>query len=100
MPGQWQDSTRRATLPRDWHRRRQRILTRDDNRCTWTLDNGTRCNQQARHVDHITRGGGDQDTNLRALCAWHHGRKSSAEGNEARTRPTERRSPENHPGLM
>jgi hypothetical protein len=36
---------------------------------------------------------------LRSLCAEHHARKSSAEGNAARWKFTEKRPKPTHPGL-
>lgn len=48
---------------------RQRILTRDAQRCQIRLDG---CTGHATVVDHIQRladGGTDDDTNLRAACA-------------------------------
>lgn len=79
----WAGSNRRQTLPPDWPATRQRILTRDGHRCTATT-NGQRCNAPANQVDHITRGAGDHDTNLAALCQPCHAAKSSAEGQAAR----------------
>jgi hypothetical protein len=37
---------------------------------------------------------------LQLLCRWHHNKKSSREGNEARPRLTERRPSEKHPGIV
>jgi len=49
-------------------------------------------------VDHIKPGNDHSNANLRAMCYWHHRRKSSTEGNQARTRLTQRRRAERHPG--
>jgi 5-methylcytosine-specific restriction protein A len=98
MPGRWEGSTRRRRLPNDWQRRRQDVLRRDNHSCRWT-DDGQRCGAPATEVDHIRRDEGDGQDNLRALCTWHHRRKSSAEGNASRTRLTSRRPPEAHPGM-
>lgn len=99
MPGQWVGSTRRAQLPVDWDStRRPRILRRDGHQCTWMTD-GQRCDQPATDVDHIRRGNDHNDNNLRSLCAWHHKRKTSIEGNTSRRRHTTKRTPEQHPGL-
>ncbi len=94
----WSGSARRSTLPRQWQAIRRTVLDRDGHRCTW-VDDGRRCNRPANQVDHL----GDRDdhtlANLTSLCAWHHARKSSRQGNDARRRPTERRAPDPHPGL-
>lgn len=77
------------------------MLKRDGHRCTALLEDGTRCPAKATDVDHIVRGDNHDLPNLRALCGWHHARKSSAEGNAARRRgPSHRRPPEQHPGLL
>jgi hypothetical protein len=86
-----------ARLPADWLARRARVLARDGHRCTASND-GTRCTRAATDVDHIRRGDNHNETNLTSLCGWHHARKSSAEGNTARTRPTQARPRERHPG--
>lgn len=99
MSGGWADSTRRLRLPPGWDTIRRQVLNRDGWACTW-IDDGRRCGQPANHVDHINRGDDHTLTNLRALCEPHHNRKSSAEGNTARRRLTNRRPPERHPGLL
>ncbi len=105
MPGQWEGSDRRDELPPGWRTIiRPRILRRDGYRCTWVTE-GERCEAQATDVDHIDRGNDHRDENLASVCAWHHGRKSSAEGLAARAararyRPTNRRPSEAHPGLI
>lgn len=86
-------------MPSDWARHiRPSILDRDGHMCTM-VDDGVPCVMVAREVDHI----GDRDDhrpeNLRAVCEWHHARRSSAQGNAARRRPAERRQRETHPGL-
>lgn len=98
MSGQWQGSTRKATLPPNWHALRKQILERDEHSCQWMTD-GEPCGAHATHVDHKHRKGGDAPSNLRALCAWHHNRKSSSEGHEAQTRHSTARPREQHPGL-
>jgi 5-methylcytosine-specific restriction enzyme A len=98
MPGGWQGSTRRTSLPPNWPQLCAAVLDRDSHRCTWIEDN-RRCPAEATEVDHIQRGDDHRMVNLRALCAWHHGRKSSAEGNAARWAVREQRAPEAHPGM-
>ena len=97
----WEASTRRSRLPKDWPAIRARILKRDDYRCTW-VDYGKRCDGEANQVDHIQRGDNHDPSNLRALCAWHHARKTGSEGGIAARgkRLTARRPPERHPGLL
>lgn len=95
----WETSNRHADLPPDWRRLRRLILERDEHRCTWLTD-GERCTEPATDVDHIMRGDDHQPTNLRALCHWHHARKSASEGNAARRRFNARRPADPHPGLM
>lgn len=94
MPSQWAGSTRRARLPRDWPAIRQRILKRDQRRCTWPG-----CGQPATDVDHIVAGDDHTDANLTSLCDPHHRAKSGREGAAARTYVSPRRPAEQHPGL-
>lgn len=108
MPG-WAGSDRRQELPDDWERRRKRVLARDGYRCTERLTHPTgdteRCPSPATDVDHIRPGGDHSYGNLRALCSWHHQKKSSAEGGIARAVQRRRtrqrfRRVETHPGLL
>jgi 5-methylcytosine-specific restriction endonuclease McrA len=85
-------------LPRGWERIRARILIRDGGRCTVTLQDGTRCTAPATDVDHINGHADHSDANLRAICGWHHRRKTSAQANKARKRVTQRYPSEKHPG--
>jgi 5-methylcytosine-specific restriction protein A len=89
---------RRSTLPPRWSTIRRAVLDRDGHRCTW-LDDGQRCNAPANQADHLDNPDDHSLANLTSLCAWHHARKSSRQGNDARRRPSERRPPERHPGL-
>ena len=97
-------SRRTQPLPNNWATIRRRILNRDGNRCTATRNDGTRCPAPATDVDHITpasQGGTDDDTNLAALCKWHHDRKTGREANAARPRLAPRNRPaEQHPGMV
>lgn len=99
MPGGWQGSSRKAQLPPGWAAIRARILQRDGHQCTAT-DDGVRCTHKATDVDHIDDPADHADANLRALCDWHHKKRSSAQGNAARKRIPEKRRPEPHPGLI
>lgn len=98
MPGRWDGSNRRDELPPDWPVIRVRILRRDDHQCVARVG-PARCTEPATDVDHIGAKHDHRDENLRALCSWHHKRRSSAQGNAARRRVPEKRAPEPHPGL-
>ena len=89
---------RTQPLPRDWGRIRKRILRRDHGRCYVCGRHG------ATHVDHVvpaSRGGSDDDANLRAICGECHGRKTAAEANAANpmAKPRKRKE-EKHPGAI
>lgn len=89
-------SPRKAQLPAGWFKIRQVVLARDDYQCT-AIENNMRCDQRATDVDHVDRGGGDDESNLRSLCRHHHMQRTSQQGHDAkpkRTRPTEV-----HPGI-
>jgi 5-methylcytosine-specific restriction enzyme A len=92
MSGQWQGSNRKERLPRDWKTRRAKVLERDP--ICYVCH--TRASQ---HVDHVVRGDNHAYENLKGICAWCHGKKSSAEGNAAkRPLPSRARPSEDHPG--
>lgn len=94
-------SARKARLPADWRRRRAVVLDRAGHRCQALDSLGARCTERANQADHITRGDDHSLANLQALCEWHHDRKTAAEAAAVRTvRPTRRRTPEPHPGLL
>lgn len=101
----WQNSRRRQELPPNWDALRKRILGRDDHSCQWDLGGGQKCGREAREVDHIRRGSDHSESNLRALCHWHHLRKSGGEGAQAtaaqrRVNAQKFRRTEEHPGLL
>lgn len=59
----------------------------------------------ATDVDHIRPGDDHSYANLRALCSWHHQKKSSSEGGEAKAFAQRRIAKrflrvEQHPGLL
>lgn len=88
---------RSLPLPSGWARTRRYILQRDDGRCYL-------CGRPATHVDHIVPvcdGGTDDESNLAAICASCHARKTAAEANRhnAAAKPR-RRPPTPHPGLL
>lgn len=94
MSGGWQDSDRKARLPRGWHKIRARILERDPI-CVLC---GVR---PSTHCDHIVAKADDHsDAGLQGVCGPCHDQKSSREGNAApRTKPGRTRPQEPHPGL-
>lgn len=104
----WATSNRKDRLPPDWPEIRIRIFQRDKYRCQWRPFKGSTeiCGQLATDVDHIERGDNHADSNLQALCAPHHRRKSSSEGRQAqlaaKRQITKRfaRQPEKHPGRL
>ncbi|GIG61136.1 hypothetical protein Lfu02_55080 [Longispora fulva] len=100
----WDSSDRRAQLPRDWPRRRALVLRRDGHMCQWVRQDGSDelCLEAATDVDHIIPGSDHRLVNLRALCAWHHGRKSGGEGAQAAAakRTSRYRPREQHPGRL
>ncbi|GAA3029224.1 hypothetical protein GCM10020229_45830 [Kitasatospora albolonga] len=65
------------------------MLVRDGRACQHVrTDTQTPCLQLATHVDHIVpafEGGSDDVSNLRALCEYHHRRKTAREANRARS---------------
>lgn len=102
MSPPWASSNRRSGLPANWDRIRQQILQRDSHRCQWRMELGGICGEHATDVDHINAGDDHRPENLQALCDWHHKRKTSAQGNYSpnRTRVSQKRPPEQHPGLL
>lgn len=74
---QRQDATRGSASARgyghDWQAIRARILKRDP------ICGELGCTARSSQVDHIipkSRGGSDQDSNLRGMCRRHHSRKT------------------------
>ncbi|GGN40200.1 hypothetical protein GCM10010109_68990 [Actinoplanes campanulatus] len=102
--GRWQGSDRRQRLPQNWPSIQRRILKNAEFRCTVRTE-GKRCTEQATEVDHIRAGDDHRDSNLRAICGWHHQQKSSREGGEAyaanrRRQAAKFKRTEAHPGLL
>jgi 5-methylcytosine-specific restriction endonuclease McrA len=62
-------------MPPDWARTRRRILRRDP---TCRIG-GPLCTRRSTEVDHVIRGGGDHDANLRGVCAACHKAKTAVE---------------------
>ena len=87
-------SRRSAPLPKGWAKTRRRILRRDHHRCYL-------CGGEATEVDHVqpaSQGGGDEPTNLAAICSTCHARKTAHEA--VAKRPLRRRAEEKHPGVL
>lgn len=107
MPTGWVGSNRRQSLPPDWPQTVLRILRRDHHRCQWVRhDTERRCLAKAHDVDHITphsQGGTDHDSNLMALCTFHHRKKTGIEGGTASGKAKRARAEAEkpiHPGLL
>ncbi|WP_328604787.1 HNH endonuclease [Amycolatopsis sp. NBC_00345] len=91
----WSGSDRAARLPREWPRRRARILRRDPVCQVCLLAPST-------EVDHVIPGDDHADSNLQGICTPCHATKSGREGGRAAAarRPSARRPAEPHPGLI
>lgn len=101
----WDTSNRRDRLPPDWEKRRKFVLRRDNNQCQHRDDYGRQCGEHANQVDHIIPNDDHSYTNLRALCEYHHSKKSSYEGGAAKAAARRRianrfKRVESHPGLL
>lgn len=101
MPGGWEGAGDKSRFPPDWPHRRNQRRALAQGRCEWIKANGARCNVDCwddGECDHHEDRNDHRIESLRWLCKKHHGRKSSAQGNAARTpRPTRQRAPEPHP---
>lgn len=96
-PGAWRTTPR----PRGWKSLRAATLDRDAHRCTWTYEDGEQCTEAGTDADHI----GDPDDhrleNLRALCEYHHRKRTAMQARAARGEtPTRARPRAAHPGLI
>lgn len=76
----WNGSTRRSRLPKNWKSIRARVFRRDGYRCVIPLPNGVRCPGAAEECDHIFAGDNHDLANLQSLCHYHHSAKSGREG--------------------
>lgn len=85
-------SRRTVPLPRDWERTRARVLARWGRVCHWCGEGNA---DQVDHVVPASRGGGEEENNLRPI----HGTPCHAEktAKEARGEPRARKA-EQHPG--
>jgi hypothetical protein len=94
-----------VTLPADWEHRRLVVLERDQYQCQHErADTGEICGLYATDVDHA---GDDRNDHriekLRALCPWHHLRRSGQQGgqaSQAARRAREAAAAPKHPGVL
>ena len=96
----WERSDRRRFLPKDWNKRRLRVLRRDGYRCQIA---GPGCLVTATEVDHMGERTDHRLEVLQSVCRVCHKVKTAKQSAEARAlRPTLRlaRDPESHPGLI
>ncbi|WP_443062943.1 HNH endonuclease [Streptomyces sp. NBC_00440] len=70
-------SIRNASRPRDWHRRRSRVLVRDRFTCQQC---GSHKDLEVDHIVPVARGGSWEPDNLWVLCKPCHKRKTYSEG--------------------
>lgn len=95
--GRWASSNRRADLPPDWSRRRDRVIARDPV-CTIR----THCHGDlSTEADHIGASTDHRLEMLRGACTPCHKARTNAQAQQARgAGPLRRRPPEAHPGLV
>ncbi|MBX9877619.1 MAG: HNH endonuclease [Candidatus Obscuribacterales bacterium] len=63
----------------EWKQERKEYLE-ENPFCEWLLDDGSTCNQIAKHVDHketLRAGGRNDKRNYQALCHSHHSHKTA-----------------------
>jgi len=94
----WATSNRRASLPKDWHRRRAIAKRTAAGQCQAITNDGTRCEAPGTDCDHINRHAGDDPINLQWLCRPHHNTKTQAESQAAHL--SRKRAVPKHPGLL
>jgi hypothetical protein len=90
-------SKRRQELPPDWPAIHNEVMTDAGGVCEMPG-----CSNPATDVDHKRRGNDHRRSNLQALCATHHKRKTSAEGNARKRelRALRKRPQGRHPGSL
>ncbi len=87
---------RTKPLPPDWHKTQPRILRRDGRRCYICGAPGCR---QVDHIKPVSQGGGEDDSNLAAICNRCEASKTAREANAAKPKRARPRT-EKHPGLL
>lgn len=106
----WSSSNRKQRFNKGWAKTRAKILQRDGYRCQWPIEDSRgfpigRCLAPARMVDHKIHNmahDDDRESNLWALCDYHHAQKTameSAEGNRKRVRRMREASFYDHPAF-
>lgn len=96
MGHNWHNSTRSATLPADWPKRRARVLRRDRDMCQIRYDGI--CTVKATQVDHKRDRLDHSMDNLQGACRECNAHKNYlTRGRPARV--SAKRKPEPHPGL-
>lgn len=96
----WHTSNRRATLPKDWAKRRKACIDRAGGRCEHRTPNGKRCTEPATEADHRSDRLNHDD--IQALCTTHHKQKTQREARaaqHAKYTAAKKRTPEPHPGI-
>jgi 5-methylcytosine-specific restriction protein A len=93
----WHTSTRRTSLPKDWASRVRTVWARDHGLCRWPVGD-TQCGAPGRDVDHKRDRNDHRIESLWLLCGPHHDAKTHAES--MASRPTLKRPPEAHPGIL
>lgn len=107
-------SWRSSPLPSNWLALRRFVLARDMNACMWGKLPGEsesgevgNCRNPGTEVDHMGGNANHDPAALRAICTYHHRKRTSAQANAARRAALESRGgyfrsvrkPKPHPGL-
>lgn len=94
MTKTWNWNTdRKATLPKDWDKRRRAVIRRDHGKCVM-------CGKPGTDVDHAGARDDHRLTSLRLLCAPCHRARTLQQATEARRLRGRRRPTEPHPGRI
>lgn len=104
-------SRRSAPLPPNWGKIASVVLMRDRYRCRWgeLHSDGAepgQCSTRATDADHMGDPNDHDPNMLRALCRYHHDKRTAAQANAARgvagsdARNPRRRPTRPHPGAM